>query len=102
MCNRVLPLFEKLLQWNLHVNCHVNGTTFQSGLRFQTDLSSLWVSCKRALNRFWIDTLLNFADSDDVNISAAELSLVHSYEAGAEVMMKQRVKQVVPTCANDF
>ena len=35
--------------WNLHVNCHVNGT-FQSGLRFQTGLSSLRVpSCKRAL-----------------------------------------------------
>ena len=49
MCNRVLLLFWKLPQWNLHVNCHVNGTTFQSGLRFQTGLSSLWVSCKRAL-----------------------------------------------------
>ena len=34
----------------VHVNCHVNGTTFQSGLRFQTGLSSLRVSCKRALN----------------------------------------------------
>ena len=45
MCNRVLLLFGKLLQWNLHVNCHVNGTTFQSGLRFQTGLSSLRVSC---------------------------------------------------------
>ena len=33
----------------VHVNCHVNGTTFQSGLRFQTGLSSLQVSCKRAL-----------------------------------------------------
>ena len=49
MCNRVLLLFGKLPQWNLHVNCHVNGTRFQSGLRFQTGLSSLWVSCKRAL-----------------------------------------------------
>ena len=28
------------------INCHVNGTTFQSGLRFQTDLSSLHISCK--------------------------------------------------------
>ena len=43
MCNRVLLLFGKLPQWNLHLNCHVNGTTFQSGL------SSLRVSCKRAL-----------------------------------------------------
>ena len=42
MCNRVLLLFGKLPQWNLHVNCYVNGTTFQSGLRFQTGLSSLW------------------------------------------------------------
>ena len=33
----------------VHVNCHVNGTTFQSGLRFQTGLSSLRVSCKCAL-----------------------------------------------------
>ena len=32
-------------QWN----CHVNGTTFQSGLRFQHGLSSLRVLCKRAL-----------------------------------------------------
>ena len=29
--------------------CHVNRTTFQRGLRFQTGLSSLRVSCKRAL-----------------------------------------------------
>ena len=49
MCNRVLLLFGKLRQWNLHVNCHVNGTRFQSGLRFQTGLSSLRASCKRAL-----------------------------------------------------
>ena len=34
-----------LPQWN----CHVNGTTFQSGLRFQTGLSLLWVSCKHAV-----------------------------------------------------
>ena len=51
MCNRVLLLFGRLPHWNLHVNCHVNGTTFQSGLRFQTGLSSLWVSCKRALKK---------------------------------------------------
>ena len=49
MCNRVLLLFGELPQGNLHVNCHVNGTKFQSGLRFQTGLSSLRVSCKRAL-----------------------------------------------------
>ena len=48
MCNRALPLFEKLPQRNLHVNCHVSGMTFQSDLRFQTGLSSLRVSCKRA------------------------------------------------------
>ena len=53
MCNRALLLFGKLPQWNLHVNCHVNGTTFQSGLRSQTGLSSLRVSCKRALRYFW-------------------------------------------------
>ena len=34
----------------VHVNCHVNGTTFQSGLRFQTGLSLLRASCKLALN----------------------------------------------------
>ena len=41
---------EKFLTkiWDLKWNCHVNGTTFQSGLRFQTGLSSLRVSCKRA------------------------------------------------------
>ena len=51
MCNRVLLLFGKLPHWNVHVNCHVNGTTFQTGLRFQTALSSLRVSCKRALSK---------------------------------------------------
>ena len=43
MCNRVLLLFGKLPQQNLLVICHVNGTTFQSDLRFQTG------SSKRAL-----------------------------------------------------
>ena len=52
MCNRVLLLLGKLPQSNLYVNCHVNGTTFQSGLRFKTGLSSLPVSCKRALSFF--------------------------------------------------
>ena len=52
MSSRTLLLFGKLLQSNLHVNCHVNGTTFQSGLRLQTGLSSLRVSCKRALKQF--------------------------------------------------
>ena len=54
MCNRVLLWFGKLPQWNIHINgtifesdlrfqgcwrwnCHVNGTTFQSCLRFQTE-----------------------------------------------------------------
>ena len=49
MCNRVLLLFGKLQEWNLHVNYHVNGTTFYSGLRLQTGLSSLRVSYKCAL-----------------------------------------------------
>ena len=66
MCIRILLWFGKIPQWNRHENgtifeggvrsqgwsywnCHVNGTTFQSGVRFQTGLSSLWVSCKRAL-----------------------------------------------------
>ena len=31
------------------VNCHENRTTFQSRLRFQTGLCSLWVSSKHAL-----------------------------------------------------
>ena len=51
MCNRVLLLLRKMPQWNLYVNCHVNGTTFQRGLRFQTGLSSLRVSYKRALTQ---------------------------------------------------
>ena len=49
MCNRDLLWFGELPQWNLYVN----GTTFQSDLRFQTGLSSLWGWCKRALrNKF--------------------------------------------------
>ena len=51
MCNRVLLLFGKLPHWNVYVNCHVNGMTFQNGLRFQTALSSLRVSRKRALSK---------------------------------------------------
>ena len=43
MCSRILQLFGKFPQWNLHVKCNVNRTTFQSGL------SSLLVSCKGAL-----------------------------------------------------
>ena len=58
MCNMVLLLFGKKLQRNLYVNCHVNGTTFQSGLRFQTGLSSLRVSCKRALIPVWLRLLV--------------------------------------------
>ena len=49
MCNRAMLLFGKFRQWNLHVNSHVNGTTFQSSLRFQAGLSSLRVWCKHAL-----------------------------------------------------
>ena len=49
MYNGAWLLFGKLPQWNFHVNCHVNGMTFQSALRFQAGLSSLRVSCKRAL-----------------------------------------------------
>ena len=65
MCNRVLLWFRGQSLWNHHVsgtifesglrsqvwpqwNCHVNGTTCQHVLRFQTGLSSLRVSCKRA------------------------------------------------------
>ena len=51
MCNRVLLLFGKMPQWNLYINCHVNGKRFQSGLRFQTGLSSLRVSCIRAFTK---------------------------------------------------
>ena len=64
MCNRVLLLFRKLPQWNLHVNCHVNGTTFQSRLRFQTGLSSLRVSCKCALNYLKVVPLRALVDGN--------------------------------------
>ena len=50
MCIRALPLLGKLPQGNLHVNCHVSETTFQSSLKFLTCLSSLQVSYKRALS----------------------------------------------------
>ena len=41
-------------QWN----CHVNGTTFQSDLRFQTGLNSLRISCKCALEISYLISLL--------------------------------------------
>ena len=44
-----LAIVWKVAIESLHENCHVNGTTFQSGFEFQTGLSSLRVSCKRAL-----------------------------------------------------
>ena len=51
----------KLRQWNLHVNCLVNGTTFQNRLRFQAGLSSLWVSWKHALKQ--IGSFIRFSKS---------------------------------------
>ena len=72
MCNRDLLWSWKLPQWNRYVkgtnfesllrsegwpqwDCYVHGTTFQSGFRFQTGMSSLRVSCKRALKIVFID-----------------------------------------------
>ena len=75
MCNRVLLLLGKFLQWNLHVNCHVNGTTFQSGLRFQTGLNSLRVSCKRALNEIYIVSKTVLYLNADVDAIKAEMSM---------------------------
>ena len=49
MCNWDLLLFGKLPHWNLNVNYHIDGTTFQISFRFQTVLISLWVSCKCVL-----------------------------------------------------
>ena len=43
--------FQGCSQWK----CHVNRTTFQSGLKFQIGLSSLRVSCKRALS-MWTES----------------------------------------------
>ena len=60
MCNRVLLLLGKLPQWNFHVNCHVNGTTFQSGL------SSLRVSCKCALILLLLSFLLPVFSYKDI------------------------------------
>ena len=77
MCNRVLLLFGKLPQRNVHVNCHVNGTTFQSGLRFQTVLSSLRVSCKRALTyRQILQELLQFKEIKGVAIISHNLLII--------------------------
>ena len=85
MCSRVLLLFGKLPQWNLHVNCHVNGTTFQSGLGFQTGLSSLRVSCKRALrsrNLSWRITvlLLNWSSLLTTTLIMFDASTLGMYE----------------------
>ena len=54
-------MFGKLRQWNLHVNCLANGTTFQNGWRFQAGLSSLWVSWKHALKQ--IGSFIRFSKS---------------------------------------
>ena len=63
MCNRILLLFGKMPQWNLCVNCHVNGTAFQSGSRFQTSFSSLRVSCTRALK----GDISGITEKDDIH-----------------------------------
>ena len=54
MCNRILLWLGKLPRWSRR---HVSRGTFQSGLRFQTSLSSLRVSCKRTLgvSEYWED-----------------------------------------------
>ena len=75
MCSRALLLSGKLKQWNLHVNCHVNRTTFQSGLRFQNGLSSLRVSCKRALN-VYMENSLRF----EISLRSLDRSEFHSAE----------------------
>ena len=76
LCNRVLLLFGKLPQWNHHVNCHVNGTTFQTGLRFQTGLSSLRVSCKRTLNEIYIVSKAVLYFNADADAVKAEMSML--------------------------
>ena len=53
-----LAIVWKVAAVNLHVNCHVNGTTFQIGLRLQTGLSSLRVSCKLVIILAVINMLL--------------------------------------------
>ena len=79
-------LSGKLPQWNLHVNCHINGTTFQGGLRFQNGLSSFRVSCKRALlkrcseniQQIYRRTLMSKCDFNKVPLqSPFELALRH-------------------------
>ena len=84
MCHRVLLLFGKLKQRNLHVNCHVNRTTFQSGLRFQTGLSSLRVSCKRALKE--LESLMSLT---------LEKSFVKIYPFGCKTSLRILGKCVV-------
>ena len=70
LCNRVLILFGKLPQWNHHVSCHVNGTTFQTGL------SSLRVSCKRTLNEIYIVSKTVLYLNADADAVKAEMSML--------------------------
>ena len=53
--SRILQWFGKLSQWNRHID----GRTFQSGLRFQTGWSSLRLSCKRPLTLYLLKIIAN-------------------------------------------
>ena len=53
--SRILLWFGKLSQWNRHID----GRTFQSGLRFQTGWSSFRLSCKRPLTLYLLKIIAN-------------------------------------------
>ena len=88
ICNRVLLLFGKLPQWSLHVNCHVNRTTFQSGLRFQTGLSLLRVSCKRALKVKKIKVSVTIAIIVQYALNMSKFWLWQTFEYGRVLNMR--------------
>ena len=90
MCNRVLPLLEKLPQENLHVNCHVNGTKFQGGLTFQTGMSSLQVSCKRTLT---VSSISRLGDLMLGYFCLFFVLLVHKYSFNIKTYKIGHVKQ---------
>ena len=62
MCNRAFPLFEKLLEWNLHVNCHVNGTTFQEVSNQLEFTSVLLLACSKIQWHFATPSFENIFD----------------------------------------
>ena len=52
MCNRILLLLRKLPQWNININCHVNGTEMEIVSYHYWKANNFFYSWKKKSNLF--------------------------------------------------